>query len=60
MDLFGPSYLLEYAADSVKRRGYISAHADELFEEYSARMDLATIVGKLGKIQNEKKYLVIF
>ena len=57
VDLFGPTYLAEYASNPAKRRGYISMHADELFEEYSARMDLSTIIGKLAKLQEEQKKL---
>lgn len=57
VDLFGKKYLSEYAPDSVKRREFISAHEDELLEEYASRMELSTIHGKLDVLQNEQKML---
>lgn len=57
IELFNSTYMSEYASDPVKRRGFISTHTDELFEEYVANQDIAGIMGKLSTLQTEQKAL---
>lgn len=57
VDVFGPTYLSDYAPDPVKRRKYISVHADELFEDYIARRDLSADIDKLNTLHDEQKKL---
>lgn len=57
IDSFNGKYRSEYAQDPVKRREFISTHAEAMFEEYSANCAIVDIVEKINVIQNEQKAL---
>lgn len=50
-DFLGTAYL-GIASDSVQRRTYISAHADEMLDAYNAQVEYLQLTDKIAKVQN--------